>query len=202
MASPLPHPTDVASFRLALSSKPSIYLYCSLHKLPNSSLPELGAKLKEGNNLALVDAKRLVSLNQLHNAANQSVHRRNPTWDTVFLLSGSSHLGHVLKDYAFIQEGTSAKDASVPATDDTSTAMVVIFLVSPDDTSQSYHAWLSHYNLTDSIQPDICGYFNDDRLAQKEVRKELKSWYKLTDQEVECMSLESCVLSKVATKMV
>jgi hypothetical protein len=200
-ALPLPEPTDVASFRLVL--KASRYLHCSLHKLPSSNLSELAAKLKEDNQVAIVNAKRLVSLNQLLNAANQSVHRRNPTWDTVFGLAGSSHLGHVLKDYAFIQESTNAKDlAAVPAaTEADGSSMVVIFQINADHASETYRAHLSHYNLTDSVLPDICGYFNEERLTRKDVRQELKSWYKLTDQEIEGMSFESCVLTKIATKM-
>lgn len=186
---------DIVSFRIAL--KGTLYLYCSLHKVEKPS--QLAVTLKEDNYLALINARRLINLNQVYNAANQSALRRNPTWDTVFNVAASSHLGHVLKDYAFLSHDSS--NGTTAAVEGEQPAMVVVFQLVPDNAADTYRGWLKHYGLVDSMMPDICEYF-DDRLANKAVQKELKLWYKLTDQEIEIFSLESCILTKIATKMI
>ena len=178
------------SFPLALS-RSGQYLYCSLHKVKNPS--QLSKRLKNDDNLALINANRLVGISQLCCAANMACNRNRPTWDTVFLSAASSHLGHVLRDYAFLGEEDSRQDDEKAEEE----AMVVVFMVS-SDSQASYEKWLENYGLGEPM-PNMEDYL----LTQQENSKaDFQTWYKLTDQELSSSSLEACLLTKIATKMV
>lgn len=113
------------------------------------------------------------------------------TWDTVFLSAASTHLGHVLNDYAFWRENE--EDAG---DDHDESFMVIVFSVSTD-TPASYETCLEQYHLTTDAQ-DLEDFLRDQREVAKQ---EFQSWYKLTTQDLASSTLEDCVLNKIATKM-
>lgn len=181
--------SNVVSFPLALSVT-NQSLHCSLHKVSNPCA--LAQKLKDSSKssvhgLALMDARRLVSINQLICAANQAAHRASPTRDALFLSAVSSHMGHVMRDTAFLGENAQEEEE----------AMVLVFQIASGDDAE-YLKLLEQNGLFDSIQPDMDDYFAKQRETSK---AQFQQWYKLTDQEM-VFSLESSVLTKVATKMV
>lgn len=207
----------ITSFPLVLSHSGQ-FIHCSLHRVKNPS--NLSMRLKRDchsdgqssasssnitiplpniTHLALIDARRVVSFSQLCYAANLACNRKHTaTWDTVFLSAASTHLGHVLKDYAFWTENEEDPDPDTAVEDDNNESffMVIVFTVS-SDSSASYEKCLARYNL--SIDPcDLEDYL---RTQREGAIHEFQSWYKLTTQELAVSTLEDCVLTKIATKM-
>ena len=177
---------DIFTHPLALSPSGDQYLCCSLHKVENPK--ELALQLKEDGTIAMVDAARIVSPLQLVCAANQACHRQHPTWDTVFQAAGSAHLGHVLRDYAFLGE----EDSSAAPV---ASAHVVLFLVgsSKDD----FVKQLERYKMTESTMA-MEAYFKEQQCNSAE---QFRIWYKLTKEDIETSSLEQAILTRIATKL-
>lgn len=174
--------THIFSAPLALSSCNQI-IYCSLHKV--QSPRAFAQKLKEDGKLALINATRIISPSQLVAAANQTCHRQRPTWDTVFQAAGSSHLGHVMRDYAFM--GDDNDDVPTEAT-------VLIFMVGSKE--NDFTSLLDEYNVKDPLPLDV--FFEEQ---QKTCAQQFRSWYKLTQAETEIASLEMSILTRIATKL-
>ena len=200
--------THIVSFPLALS-RSGQSLHCSLHKCANPFA--LSKRLQTGSDttpttidstqqLALLNARRIVGLSQLCCAANLACHRPNtPTWDTVFLAAASTHLGHVLRDYAFVRtnddDGNNDNDDDGIATQGNE-SMVIVFMISSHGV-ELYQSLLEQHGLSDSML-DLEDYLQRQR---ETLAQEFQSWYKLTALELASSSLEACVLTKITTKM-
>jgi hypothetical protein len=201
----------ITSFPLALS-RSGQYLHCSLHRVQNPS--QLSMRLKRdcdsdtatsnhnsptsSMHLALIDARRVVSFSQLCYAANLACNRnRTATWDTVFLSAASTHLGHVLKDYAFWRETETDEDLHRDCAKDNDEFFVVIVFTVSNETPESYEKCLEQYNLT----IDACDLQDYLRTQREGANHDFPSWYKLTTQELASSTLEDCVLTKISTKM-
>jgi hypothetical protein len=196
----------VVSFPLALSRSGQC-LYSSLHFIKRPSC--LSRRLRDsGAPLALINAKYVVSIAQLCCAANLACHRQkeneNIVWDVVFLSSTSTRFHHALRDYSFLElEGNSqsTKQESNPRVgndeEEENEVPVIILMISSSNVS-IYMEHLSQFGLGDT-QADLEEFLNSQRVASAD---KFKSWYKITEQELECFSLEDCVLTKVFTKMI
>ncbi|KAI2490485.1 hypothetical protein MHU86_24082 [Fragilaria crotonensis] len=151
--------------------------------------------------LALLNARRIVGISQLCCAANLACQRpTSPTWDTVFLVAASTHLGHVLRDYAFVRNDDNDDDAAMVINDsnanDEEEYIVIVFTIS-NCGLEYYQSLLEQHGLSDTMM-DL------EELLQKQretLAHEFQSWYKLTTQELASSTLEACVLTKIATKM-
>ena len=155
---------------------------------------------RDDSTLALLNARRIVGISQLCAAANLACQRpTSPTWDAVFLAAASTHLGHVLRDYAFVP--SEENDHAEKMKDDDIVMeekeyMVIVFMISSSGL-EWYQSLLEKHGLSDSIL-DLEDYLRRQRETSAQ---EFQSWYKLTAQELASSSLEACVLTKIATKM-
>mmetsp|Transcript_9941 Transcript_9941/g.14633 ORF Transcript_9941/g.14633 Transcript_9941/m.14633 type:complete len:178 (-) Transcript_9941:116-649(-) len=171
----------VVTIPLATSSS---YLHASLHKVEKPSI--IARTLKDDGRLALMNAKRIFSVNQLICAANMVPFCK--TWNVVYLAAPSSHMPHVLREYAYLNDEDDGESDVIEE------AMVIIFHIS--DSPDSMGHILKERDLLKSIQPDLVEYLKQQG---KECRSEFRSWYKLTDSEAG--SMENSILTKIATKM-
>jgi Kinase binding protein CGI-121 len=192
----------VFSFPLALS-RSGQFLYCSLHFITRPSC--LSQKLRDsGATLALIDAKRIVGMSHLCCSANLACHRpkenESIAWDVVYLSSASNRFIHALRDYSFLDLEENLKpqqESNLVADDDEQKVVPVIILMVSSSGISNYTELLLKYGLTDSIA-DVEEFLKSQRDSSA---NEFKRWYKITDQELECFSLEDCVMTKVFTKM-
>jgi hypothetical protein len=135
-----------------------------------------------------MDASRIVSPRQLVCAANRASCLPQPTvWDVVYLAAASTNVGSVLRDYAYLGDDDSTEEE---------TTVLVLHISS--EKMQAYQALLKEWNLFDSVQHNMMEYFEKQ---QDSNRDKFQSLYKLTKQELQVSSLESCILTKIATKM-
>lgn len=151
--------------------------------------------------LALLNARRIVGISQLCCAANLACQRpTSPTWDTVFLVAASTHLGHVLRDYAFVRDDDNDDDAAMVINGSNANGeeeyMVIVFIIS-NRGLEYYQSLLEQNGLSDTMM-DLEEYLQKQR---ETLAHEFQSWYKLTTQELASSTLEACVLTKIATKM-
>ena len=151
--------------------------------------------------LALLNARRIVGMSQLCSAANLACQRpTSPTWDTVFLVAASTHLGHVLRDYAFVRNNNdddNDDDDDATMVDEEKEYMVIVFMIS-NLGLELYQSLLEEHGLSGDTTMDLEDYLQRQRETSAH---EFQSWYKLTTQELASSSLEACVLTKIATKM-
>lgn len=175
---------NIESFHLAL--KPDTPLFLSLHQ--NVSRPhDYFEASRAHQNLAIMDASRIISVGQLVAAANMAVIRNSKqtlAWDTVFQAASSSHVGHVLRDNSFGEESPDE-------------ATIVVLAVG--GTIQEFQGALKEVGFQNP-SPGVSAYLNRPRSPQ-ETANFIKR-YKLTSDEVSMSSLEDAVLTRISTKYV
>lgn len=176
---------NIESFNLAL--KPETHLWLSLHE--NVSRPQdLFASAREHDNLAIMDARRIISLSQLVAAANMAVIRdskQTMAWDTVLQAASSSHWGHVLRDNSFGEDSPETHDATIVA-------------LAVGGSRKDFESALKEVGLTNP-QP-VSPYFERQRTPEEIA--DFYKWYKITSDEVAMSSLEQAILTRVSTKYV
>mmetsp|Transcript_26457 Transcript_26457/g.37148 ORF Transcript_26457/g.37148 Transcript_26457/m.37148 type:complete len:283 (-) Transcript_26457:481-1329(-) len=189
---------------------------------------------KVNSNFAIMDARRIISWNQLVIAANmafvprssfKSSQRRSSSssrprpaqdiWSVVLNAAGSTHFGHVLRDYAFgelpQQQQQPQEEESSSTTnnenDPTTTKMIPIVALSTGTTMDQHTSTFtkllsSRHNLHCTLQPlSTLQQDNDnDDHKSKSSTAQFSKWYKLTPKEIETTSLEKAILTKIATK--
>lgn len=180
---PSPRSSNIESYPLAL--KPETHLWLSLHA--DVSRPQdLFEPVRAHDNLAIMDATRIVSSSQLIVAANIAVIRdskQTQAWDTVLQAASSSHLGHVLRDNSFGQDSEEVQSAAIVA-------------LAVGGTQIEFESALKQVGLKNP-QP-LCSYFERQRTPD-EITAFYKL-YKLTSDEAAMSSLEDAVLTRVSTK--
>ena len=178
----------IFSFPLALSPSEDLSLYCSVHNgvgNPNALYRQLQASEPT---LGLLNATKILSLNQLIAAANLAATRkvRIPSaWEVVYNVAPSTHLGHVLRDFSFSESTTE------------SSADVIVVWISTTGEDRAYEDLLESLNIPKVTQA-INAYLSRQAVADKD---QFVLIYKLTKQEVLTSSLEAAVLTRIATKM-
>mmetsp|Transcript_13457 Transcript_13457/g.20987 ORF Transcript_13457/g.20987 Transcript_13457/m.20987 type:complete len:263 (+) Transcript_13457:182-970(+) len=172
------------------------------------------------NDFAIMDARRIISLHQLVIAANMafvprsSKHNggggrpppqetRADIWKVVLNAAGSTHFGHVLRDYAFGEQTMSLSDSTT--THNTTNMIPVVALSIGTTTSQHTSAFTnlfsSNNNSNNNNATIQCTLQPLSALQDTSASPELfLKWYKLTPTEIKATSLEKAVLTKIATK--
>lgn len=176
----------IESFSLALH--PNHTLWMSLH-LNVKNPHDLFVRLRDHPRLAMINVNRLVSTNQLVAAANMALFRDKGTkaaWDTVYCAAGSTHAGHVWRDYSF-------GDESFPL----ECATIVVLGLDKNFSLENYESDLKELALDEpqSIEKKFAGRKNNP----EEVAN-FRTWYKVTQDEIDITSVEQAVLTRISTK--
>lgn len=175
------------SFPLALSPSEDLSLYCSVHngvENPNELYRQL--QLSEST-LGLLNATKILSLNQLIAAANIAATRKvgiPSGWEVVYNVASSTHLGHVLRDFSFSESTESSAD-------------VIVVWISTTGNDRAYKELLESFNIP-KVSQAISAFLSRQAVANKD---HFLLIYKLTKQEVLTSSLEAAVITRIATKM-
>ena len=177
----------IFTFPLALSPTEKLSLYCSFHDNihnPNELFKQVYDAAE--STIAMLDATKIVSINQLLAAANLAATRKNErpsAWDVVYLVAPSNHTGHILRDFSFSEPVTAAK--------------VIIVWIARSGNEKEYCDILATYRISTSSEAI------DTFLAKQEVtnQENFVNLYKLTNKEVAMSSLESAVITRIATKI-
>jgi Kinase binding protein CGI-121 len=178
----------IFTFPLALSPSEKLSLYCSFHdniRNPNELFKQMYNAAE--TSLALLDATKIVSINQLLTAANLAATRKieiPSAWDLVHLVAPSNHAGHILRDFSF----------SEPAIVE---ANVLVVWIARSGNEEEYCDLLETYRIPTSTKAI------DSFLAKQAETNQEKfiNLYKLTNKEVAFSSLEAAVITRIATKM-
>ena len=107
----------IFTFPLALSPSEKLSLYCSFHdniRNPNELFKQMYNAAE--TSLALLDATKIVSINQLLTAANLAATRKieiPSAWDLVHFVAPSNHAGHILRDFSFSEPAIVAANVIV-----------------------------------------------------------------------------------------
>jgi hypothetical protein len=152
----------------------------------NVSKPQdLFPTLRSHSHLAMMDAARVVSPSQLIVAANMALTRKsnNPAWETVMGASSSTHVEHVLRDYAFGEDSIPHDEAAV-------------LVLAVGGTLNDFQAHLKEVGLND---PQPIPHFFAKQKTPEEIAN-IYRWYKITTDEVAMSSLEQAVLTRISTK--
>lgn len=179
----------------------SVHTYCE--REPPSTITN---KVKENPKFAIMDAHRVVSLSQLTVAANialsptsKSSKQSLGAWAIVLNAAGSTHFGHVMRDYAFGEEvdiGSSQTQTTTTENMPTSTNNAMIVAISLDASTIENHVDMTReVGLGPPQSLDVL----EKETSQEQIEKFVK-WYKITKEEIEMSSLEQAVLTRIATK--
>jgi hypothetical protein len=167
-----------------LALQPGTKLWLSLFY--NVSKPQdLFPTLRAHSHLAMMDAARVVSTSQLIVAANMALARKsnNHAWETVMGASPSTHVEHVLRDYAFGEDSIPQDEAKV-------------LVLAVGGTLNDFQAQLKEVGFKDP-QP-IPPFFSKQKTPEEIAN--IYRWYKITIDEVAMSSLEQAVLTRISTK--
>lgn len=173
---------NIESHDLALKSGTKLWL--SLHR--NVSKPQdLFPILRAHPHLAMMDAACIISTSQLVVAANMALTRKshNQAWETVMGAASSTHVGHVLRDYAFGEDSICQGKATV-------------LVLAVGGTLEDFKTQLKEVGLKD---PQPIPPFFSKKTTSEEIAS-ICRLYKITADEVAMSSLEQAVLTRISTK--
>lgn len=191
----------------------NVTLRVSLHKSIQANPHQIVTKLlalsgnESSEKFAILDAKSIVSLNQIAVGANSALMRhfqfelkngscnRGVALETILCCAGSTNTGSVMKEYAFDQHSVAAKDES-----NLGGGYDVLFLGYCESDEEFKDITTSMQLGVPENESGIEKYFSRNR-NDKELA-DLMKIYKITKDEIEMCgsSLEKAVLNRVAAK--
>jgi len=171
---------------------------------------------------SFLDAHRIIGISHVATAANLALMRRSQreqkiesgsddnkkgiAFETVLCLAGSTHVGNILRDYAF-QSSSNDKNNKNKNKNKNNIENTTILVLGYDCTKSEMDEFISNKILSSvdsSTELNQCQKFLSylDRTRTEEEKKDIMKLFKLTKEEIDMSSLEQAVVNKVGTKYI
>lgn len=215
--------TSAYEANLSFGLFPSSTLRLRLISVPTSNknntnpLSKLFQELDD-KRFSFLDAHRIIGISHVATAANLALMRRSQreqkiesgsddnkkgiAFETVLCLAGSTHVGNILRDYAF-QSSSNDKNNKNKNNIENTTILVLGY----DCTKSEMDEFISNKILSSvgsstqlNQRQKFLSYL--DRTRTEEEKKDIMKLFKLTKEEIDMSSLEQAVVNKVGTKYI